>query len=122
MPFYILPSGETGYNYNGVEYTGYGGPDDVVGVSGEYAAGSQFNSGPGGVDTSPRAVATRPTANSYVSLRSPGAATTVAVPVDASMVNEPTSGSTRTVMGAEQSAENPWDPEAVRRNQYDVGY
>ena len=34
----------------------------------------------------------------------------------------PASTTTRSVMGAEQAADNPWDPETVRRNQYDVGY
>jgi hypothetical protein len=45
-----------------------------------------------------------------------------AAPAEAPMVNQPTSGSTRSVLGAEQDPTNPWDPTLVRRNQYDVGY
>jgi hypothetical protein len=43
-------------------------------------------------------------------------------PATAPMVNQPTSDSTRSVLGADQDQANPWDPTLVRRNQYDVGY
>jgi hypothetical protein len=49
-------------------------------------------------------------------------ATSAPTPGVAPMVNQPTSDSTRSVLGAEQDETNPWDPMLVRRNQYDVGY
>jgi hypothetical protein len=110
MPYYILPSGETKYVYNGTEYIGYGVSGiDPKSISGEGGAGDQYSPTPG-----------NPTATSvYDTRNAPGAL----VPASsAPMVNEPTSGSTRSVLGAEQDPANPWDPEKVRRNAYDVGY
>jgi hypothetical protein len=61
---------------------------------------------------------TNPAWTAFVQSYRPGSDTPETMP----MVNQPTSGSTRSVLGADQDQANPWDPTLVRRNQYDVGY